>query len=183
MTTLRGTTRALPSVEYLRECFIYDQKTGVLKWRRRPREHFVAEREWRRWNARYADKSAGLIDDRGYCRVRLDRCRYKAHRLIWKLMSGEEPMETIDHIDDRRNIWNNLRGATQKQQVYNSYKRKNNSTGYRGVRLRGMKSWWAYIKINSVLHRFGPFDTAVEASVIYEAKARISHGEFYKDQS
>jgi len=35
--------------EYLREAFDYDPKTGVLTWRKRPREHFNTDRGWKIW--------------------------------------------------------------------------------------------------------------------------------------
>jgi hypothetical protein len=34
-----GASRDIP-VEFLRECFGYDPRTGVLTWRDRPRSHF-----------------------------------------------------------------------------------------------------------------------------------------------
>ena len=169
----------LPSVDYLRERLDYCPTTGVLHWRTRSREHFLSNREWARWNARYAGTVAGMISTRGYRRLRIDRHRYKAHRVIWKLMTGEEPPETIDHIDGGfdNNAWCNLRAATQQQQTLNTRLRKDNPTGYRGV-VRSRKKWRAYIKANGTGRHLGCFNSIEEAAAAYAVAARELHGEF-----
>ena len=47
--------KTLP-IEYLRECFDYNQKTGVLRWRARPRHHFKATKGWRSSHTQVAGK-------------------------------------------------------------------------------------------------------------------------------
>lgn len=172
-----------PPIEYLNQCVSYCEDTGVIRWLLRPLDHFQSEREWKRWNSRYAGKVAGLIDRRGYRRIKIDCHRYKAHRLIWKLMTGDDPRETIDHVDGvtGNNSWNNLRKATQQQQTFNSHIRKDNPTGHRGVDRRG-KKWRAYIKLNGVRHELGRFNSVDGAAAAYEAAARKFHGEFYRDE-
>jgi|KBSMisStandDraft_5_1062788.scaffolds.fasta_scaffold117876_2 hypothetical protein len=174
----------LPAVKYLRACVSYCPKTGVLRWRTRLREHFPSEREWKRWNSRYAGTVAGMISTRGYRRLRIDRHRYKAHRLIWKLMTGKEPPDTIDHIDGNteNNIWHNLRAATQRQQTHNARLRKDNLSGYRGVRRRG-KGWLAFIKIDGATHDLGCFPSMEQAVAVRQAAARRLYGEFYRSPS
>ena len=171
----------LPSADYLRERLDYCPATGALHWRARSREHFLSKREWARWNARYAGSVAGMIDPRGYRRLRIDRHRYKAHRLIWKLMTGNEPPETIDHIDGGfdNNAWHNLRAATQQQQTLNTRLRKDNPSGYRGVTRSG-KKWRAQIKVNGTRRGLGSFNSIEDAATAYAIAARELHGEFYR---
>lgn len=171
----------LPPAGYLRSCIDYCEKTGVIHWKYRPRGHFPSKREWLRWNARYAGTVAGVIDPRGYRRIRINRHRYKAHRLIWCWMTGEDPPYTIDHIQGGpdNNVWNNLRVATQKQQTHNVCLRKDNPTGYRGV-TRRRKKWAAQITINGTRQWLGCFNSIEEAAAVYESEARKYHGEFFR---
>ena len=176
--------KPLPPVEYLRECFDYDPLTGELRWRQRPREHFVNLRAYKIWNTRYASTIAGAIKSTGYYHVTLYRQYYLVHRIIWKWSTGEEPPPTIDHIDRNRtnNRWNNLRLATQSQQSQNACLFSNNNSGFRGVswhRLR--KKWRATIGIDGRHHHLGLFVTIEDAAAAYQAAAREAFGEFYRD--
>jgi HNH endonuclease len=171
--------KTLPSVEYLWECFTYDRESGELRWKVRPREHFATKKAWATWNGKHAGKIAGNLHPNGYYYVSVDYGLYKAHRIIWKLVTTDEPPVTVDHINGRKadNRWCNLREATQIQQRWNSGPRKDNTSGYRGVRLQ-LGVWRAYIG----RHHLGRFDTPKEASVAYEAAARDRHGEFYRPE-
>lgn len=44
---------------------------------------------------------------------------YLAHRIIWKMKTGEDPVEIIDHhdCDSVNNRWVNLRQAEQKENL------------------------------------------------------------------
>ena len=59
----------LPTATYLRERLSYDPKTGVLRWRRRPRSHFETDNIWGTWNTRYAGQTAGWPHNAGYNRL------------------------------------------------------------------------------------------------------------------
>ena len=106
--------KPLPSVGYLRECFDYDPKSGVLMWRERPRDHFEAERVWRAWNTQVAEKMAGYINRvSGRWCVGLNNTYYPISRVALKWMTGEEPPKTVDHHDGDyavNNKWENLPG-------------------------------------------------------------------------
>ena len=52
------------AIEDLRQCFDVDFETGQLRWRVRPREHFLSERAWNIANAKCAGKSAGSLTPR-----------------------------------------------------------------------------------------------------------------------
>jgi hypothetical protein len=113
-------SKTLPSRDELRALLRYDQKTGQLFWRYRSKEMFQVSNGGRtpqhacdQWNARWADKEALTKINIGYRCGRLNYQYVLAHRVIWKLMTGEEANE-IDHIDGNRgnNTWNNLRSVT-----------------------------------------------------------------------
>jgi HNH endonuclease len=175
--------RKLPSAEYLRECFDYDPETGELRWKRRPREHFPTTNSWAVNNARQAGKAAGSLTYKGYCSVMIAGHSYSSHRIIWKLMTNEEPPPMLDHINGIRtdNRWHNLRAANWWEQAHNRRLPKTNISGYRGVSQKGEK-WQARIGFNNVMRHLGTFATAEEASRAYEAAAFELHGEFYKPQ-
>jgi HNH endonuclease len=171
--------KQLPSADYLHACFTYDPDTGELRWKRRPREHFPTAKGWRVFNGNFAGQLAGTIVG-GYYSVGINGSLYYAQRIIWKLMTGEDPLNTIDHKDGNRtnNRWDNFRPATKLEQTHNAKVRKDNTSGGRGVHKH--KGWWrARISINGVRRHLGLFETAEEASAAYEAAAREAHGEFY----
>jgi hypothetical protein len=172
------TRHTLPSQEFLRECFLYDPETGVLSWKVRPREHFTTNRAYGMWNTRYAGKPV-CVEKSGYLYVGLVGARFYAHRVIWKLMTGEEPPDDVDHSDRDRtnNRWSNLRKATRQQTAWNSNRTKN-ATGFRGVFKRGRR-YGAQARINNGNVRLGYFDTPEEASAAYIEATIIMHGEFY----
>lgn len=177
----RVLNKPLPSADYLRECFMYDPETGVLTWKERPREHFATDQAWAVWNRKFAGMAAGWLGDkRGYYRVCVNHCDYKSSRLIWKLMTGEDPSREIDHKDRdcANNRWSNLRAATTREQSYNRL-RVDNSTGHRGVAVHGRK-WRATIMLDGIVWSSSYFDTPAEASAAYEVAAKRLHGEFYQ---
>ena len=168
-------------VEYLRECFSYDPETGVLIWRRRPPEHFATKRACTTWNVCCSNKQAGHINGLGYREIRLNGAIYRAHRLIWKLVTGEEPPAIIDHRDGdgENNKWNNLRVATSTQSLFNRRILSNIVSCIRGVSRDG-KRWRASIQVDGITRYRGTFATPEEASAAYEHAAREFHGEFYR---
>ncbi len=89
----------LPAQSYLRECFDYDPDTGVLRWKVRPPEHFIDSKWAASWNAHWAGQEAGIVLARGYRQVCLDYKKYLAHRIIFRIMTGVDPGELIDHRD------------------------------------------------------------------------------------
>ena len=128
-------------------------------------------------------KLAGSINSRGYwqigIRVKGELKMLTAHRLAWFITHGELP-NIIDHIDGNKinNAISNLRSCTYLQNVYNTGKKPNNKVVFRGVS-RVNKKWRARIRVNGINKHLGMFDTAEEASRVYEEKARELHGEFY----
>lgn len=166
----------LPTSEYLRECFTYQD--GCLYWRRRPEHHFSRHHVYAVWNAKFAGTRAGRQMVAGYYRqVGLDRVRYLEHRLI-AAMHGIPTDRLIDHKDRTgSNRVENLRPATQSQNLMNG-------TGWAkkpervGTHKKKNGSWVAYIRANGAHRHLGTYKTEAEAVAAREAAERIYYGEF-----
>jgi len=120
---------------YALQCFEYDPQTGVLKWLRRPREHFANTQAWKNFNTRFAGVEAGSPNSEGYVQIKISGKLHKAHRLAWLITYREWPSGQIDHINHNRsdNRLDNLRVVTNQQNTYNQKRRKTNASGFTGV--------------------------------------------------
>jgi hypothetical protein len=165
-------------ISYLRECFDYDPETGTLRWRERPRSHFLTFKGWAMWNARYPCKQVGCLDiwtrlatKRGRIRVGLhyDDTRFVLylHRIIWALVHGVWPNE-IDHWDGdpANNRISNLRKVTRGENQQNTTARGTSDNHGR---------WRARIRINYELINLGMYDTEEEAHRAYLDAKRKYH--------
>ena len=130
---------SLPSQNDILNLLDYDPETGALAWRTRPVSMFKdgntsAAANCRGWNKRWAGKPAFTADHNGYLAGNIAGKVVAAHRVIWRLMTGDIP-DVVDHINGNRsdNRWVNLRNGTQADNASNLPKRKNNSTGVTGV--------------------------------------------------
>lgn len=173
----------VPSQAELINLLDYNPLTGTLVWRRRSNPNF---------NGKHAGKYAGTVSmgradgSNRYLRVgiRTDRYRqYAAHRLIWMIMTGLQPPDIIDHRDGNSfNLsWDNLRAASNGQNIQNSKLRKDNKTGFKGVSLRikgNYRRYRAQIGINGRLLIIGDFRSAEGAAAARAAMAGKLHGEF-----
>lgn len=168
--------KPLPTAEYLRERLVYDPDTGVLAWKPRPQHHFKSARAYGTWNARYAGKSAGDIQE-GRIRIAINHIRYMAHRIIWKMQTGDEPRE-LDHKDrdGTNNRWTNLRVATRPENLWNSTRARKLP---RGVSRKGNRYCARMSKAKSSI-TLGWFDTPEEAHEAWCAAVRDERGEFFK---
>lgn len=167
-------SKKLPPLKFLQECFSYSPVDGRLVYKQRPRRHFVDLRRMRVWNTRHSGKEAFYMDDRGYLQGHLDGHRLYAHRVIWKIMTGDDPPSLVDHKDrDRRNNrWTNLRLANHSQNAINSTMSK----GVLFDKSRG--KWMAYTKINQKMINIGRFDCKKDAEIARAAKVKELFGEF-----
>lgn len=171
----RSDIKPLPSLERLNELFVYDPLTGDLRWKSIPAN-------FRR--AKVGD-IAGTIGWKGYRVVGIDRVYYLAHRIIWKMMTGEEPADQIDHEDTDRlnNRWANLRPVTNGKNVWNSKLRKDNKSGFKGVHFKQGR-WRAVLggAVNGKKQQhLGCFATAEEAARAWCRAAEKQRGEYYRE--
>jgi HNH endonuclease len=175
--------RMLPSQEYLCQCLDYNPDTGGFVWKRRPLDHFVNEDYHRRWNKRFPGKEAGKVCN-GYHMIGITKDRveahWRAHRIAWKIMTGLDPLDEIDHIDtnSRNNAWTNLRPATRFQNAKNVSSKPFNTSGFKGVGRHG-SNFRFEITYDGNRLRIGGFKTPEEAYAAYCEAARKLHGEFF----
>lgn len=173
-------SKPLPSQAYLQEALEYDPETGLLHWRFRPLAHFISHKGWATWNARFAGKEAFTCLDSGYYTGAVGGTRYKAHRLIWKMVHGTDPV-FVDHKDGdgSNNALFNLRAATNKENNCNSKKYRNCISPFKGVTWStAVERWMAQIRIDGRTKFLGHFDTEIAAFCAYCIAASEAHGEF-----
>lgn len=176
--------KALPPVDYLKECFSYDEHSGAMLWRERPHKHFTpgrtrtAEHKCNNWNALYASKPVSNVSR--YGRVRIDGNGFLVHRIIWKLQTGQDPTGEVDHRDLGKinNRWNNLRDATHADNMRNRHAYTNNPSGGLKGAYPLQKKWQAKITYRGKSHYLGVFETAAAAHAAYVAAAIELFGEF-----
>lgn len=164
------------SSEFVMSILSYDPQTGILTWKYRPDMPDS-------WNTKYADKSAGGYQSKGYIRVRINNNSYLAHRLIWLMTYGQWPDSQLDHINGVRsdNALNNLRKASASDN--NANRVPNNSLGYKGVskwEKNGNVYYNARITKNYKTRSLGYFKTPEEAYEAYCKAASAVHGKFSK---
>ncbi len=173
----------LPPIDFLRECFSYDPETGLFTWRVRPDSHFSDPAVAAMCNKQNAGRRAFVaVDPDGYPRAELRyegrRVRMKAHRVAFKLLTGDEP-EVVDHIDgDTLNDKaRNLRAATVTTNRWNSRGNKTSSlpkcVAFENGKFR------AYARRDGRKIHLGSFDTPVEAHNAYRAFAAPLQGVFF----
>jgi HNH endonuclease len=152
----------LPPQKRLHELFDYDKITGIFT------------RKTSRGRGK-AGKTAGNFDNDGYVLLVIDGKKYKAHRIAWMYVYGEDPGKfEIEHKSRNRadNSISNLRKATRSQNCANK-----KSKGYRKT-ING--KYEALIKIKGKQKYLGSFNCPLLARLAYENAAKIYFGEFAK---
>jgi hypothetical protein len=167
---LSGASMAELTQEELKRQVLYDEETGVFtnKITRNPR----------------ALKGAIIGNDngKGYLFMQLNKNKYYLHRLAYLYMTGEMPINEIDHINGVRhdNRWINIRHVTVSENMRNVAIGSKNTSGHVGVTWhKYMRKWMAQIKMNKkniCLGYFSEKENAVKARM----KANIKYG-FHKN--
>ena len=173
--------KQLPEVGYVRECLDYDPLTGIFLWKIRPREHFASDRGHWQWNPKFAGKAAGWPSPHRYHWIAINLVLYRAHRLAWLLVHGEPVPDEIDHIDCDKlnNRIANLRPATRLQNSANVSRRKDNTTGVKGVTFDKQHGRFrAYVGHR----RIGLFHTLEQAAAARREAAERLHGKFARHE-
>jgi hypothetical protein len=163
-------SKELPSKEELTRLLRYEPKTGLLFWRKRSEDMFetaghTAAHTCAKWNARFAGKEALTKFNIGYRCGRLNYRYVLAHRVIWKMVTGEDAVE-VDHIDGDRsnNRWANLRSVTSSGNNRNSSRRSDNTSGVVGVVWhKRARKWMAGTSVDGRYQFLGLFDSFDEA--------------------
>lgn len=171
------------TAEYVREALTYNECTGAFTWRTRPLDHFKTTRTWNAWNARLAGTQAGYSSPLGYLVITINNRAYAAQNLAWLWMTGEWPINLIDHrdTDGFNNIWKNLREATHSENQCNRRVPSNNKSGFKGVSWKkDLGKWQVQIKAGAINRFLGHFDEDKldEAAAAYAKAAQELHGEF-----
>jgi hypothetical protein len=133
----------------------------------------------KRGSRRIGDK-AGLLYENGYIRIEISGKRYLSHRLAWLFCNKSWPTKFIDHINGDRsdNRIVNLREADQHQNQYNSKKHKDNTTGYKNIRLHRDGKYEVRISVKGKRIQIGSFKTVEEAAQSYNNAVIKYHAEF-----
>lgn len=155
------------SQQYLKSQINYDPTTGIFLWLERKQ-------------GRYMGKPVGCLSI-GYLSIRIAGKLYRAHRLAWLFMTGSFPKDQIDHINNIRNDnrWINLRQCNQSQNCANTGKRKNNTSGFKGVYWsRNAKKWHASVRFKRKNFHLGYFNDKIDAAKAYNVAATKYFGKF-----
>jgi hypothetical protein len=161
-------TKPLPSQETLAKLLSYDPQKGFLVWLPRSPQDFlrpVTSAYAKQWNEKYAGNRAFCTPSNGYYVGTVLRVVCKAHRVIWKLVTGEEP-SAIDHLngDGQDNRWTNLRAASDLENQRNRRLNANNQSGTPGVCFaRKTQKWQAQIRVKSKMLYLGQFHDKKDA--------------------
>ena len=173
---------ALPSHEYLHECFHLDIENGLLTYKERPDYHFSSRKGAKISNAKNVGKTVGYIESCGYLSASLCGKRHLVHRIVWKMVYGTDAELSIDHIDQNRtnNAPSNLRLATKSENARNvSSARSSSKSGVLGVHFsQRLNKWRAEICINKKNIYLGLFNDLESAKEAYLEAKKKYHGEF-----
>lgn len=147
------------------------------------------------------DKDSDLAELKWHAHVSFDGCRIyvetkvrdkdrqgkqlalKLHRVILERSLGRKLLkeEDVDHIsmDGLDNRRSNLRVATRSQNSQNTPKRRNNTSGYKGVIWhKRNKKWYARIGYKGKSISLGLHDTPEQAYEAYKRAALELFGEY-----
>lgn len=151
--------------------------TGILTWKMQP----ATSRANIGFNNKCGGKVAGTVGESGYLVLGLGKKYYLAHRIIWKMKTGNDPLDLIDHEDTERlnNRWSNLREAANGPNIQNSRIRKDNQSGIKGVSWDDYhQAWVAQIGIGGKQIRLGRFKDIQQASEARRIASEKMHGQF-----
>ena len=150
----------------LKELLSYDPDTGIFVWIKSTDKRISI------------GAVAGIVNNRGYRRIKIDGKHRRAHRLAWLYVHGVWPDGELDHMnrDKLDNRISNLRIATRSENLQNTNIRKNNTSGVKGVWLNKVRrKWVASVHINRKYKHLGHFNTIEEATAARQAAEK----EFY----
>tara|TARA_R100001086_G_scaffold227776_1_gene146994 strand:- start:161 stop:709 length:549 start_codon:yes stop_codon:yes gene_type:complete len=160
------------TADELRSFVNYNPDTGEFTWNQRDPSLFKTNRAASIWNAQFPGKTAGgkQSSDSGkglhYWVIVIFRKKYLAHRLAWLYMTGDWPVDQLDHIngDSLDNQWSNLREVSNAENGRNCKVNVNNTSGVMGVYFyKRDQIWCAYITKNYKTKSLGRFEDWFDA--------------------
>lgn len=181
--------KPLPTQKELAVMFRYDHETGKLFRNPLCASDFPKTRDPRgagwvsnNYNSQFAGKEAFTFSCRqGYKCGKIHGVNFQAHRVIWKLVTGNDPI-VIDHIngDTSDNRISNLRACTVADNSRNCKKTSGSTSQFRGVYwVKRDKAWASRISDgNGGKRSLGNYSDEDAAAHAYDAAARELHGEF-----
>jgi hypothetical protein len=148
------------TIERLRELLLYDPTAGIFT------------RRIAMGNAP-AGAAAGYVSTDGYRYIKIDGRKYGAGRLVIMFMTGELPVNEVDHwnLDKADDRFDNLRPATHSQNMANIRPRGK-------LRLKGVYQVGSKFRAMIMHRRLGTFPSADLASEAYEVAAVAEWGAF-----
>jgi hypothetical protein len=150
--------------EILNKLYHYDSTTGVLT-------HKTSR------GGIKAGSIAGNICQDKRVQIYVLGKNYKAHRIIWLMVTGKLPLFEIDHIDGNpsNNAWDNLRDVPHRINQQN----RRGPTVANVTKLAGVtpnkNRYGAQIKIDGKRVWLGTYDTPQEAHAVYLRFKRMHH--------
>ena len=132
-------------------------------------------------------KKAGWVticNGREYKKMSFDHKTYYLHRMIFLWHYGYQP-QYIDHVNTNSldNRIENLREATQSQNCANQNMKKNNTSGFKGVKFRkDTNKWSASIMVNRHNISLGCYDNIESAIDAYKQGAIKYFGQFARTE-
>jgi len=128
---------------------------------------------------------AGYCCEKGYRVICVNKKSYYAHRVAFAWFYERWPNKQIDHINGNKddNRISNLREASNQQNQANARRRKDNTSGFKGVRRAKTKGkWCAYVYVNGKDTYIGTYDSQELAHQGYAKAASVAFGEFAKPE-
>lgn len=163
MTDLYSNPSLIPEVLYY--------KDGNLYWKKKMSTRLLA------------GTKVGCQDTNGRLRFNHKKKNYSVHRVIYLMHHNTLPA-VLDHIDGNclNNRIENLREASQMQNMWNQKISKNNKSGVKGVCWNAhIKKWQAQCMVNGKRHNIGFFNDLNDAKSRLEQFRLTNHGKFARN--
>ena len=122
--------KPMPSISLINQLLNYDPATGVFTWKISKGTSKIGD-------------VAGTKNKKGYLIIKINYSNYKAHRLAYYIVTGDQPLE-VDHKNGlpNDNRISNLRAADKKLNSNNQKKHKRNTSGITGVSWHKQSNNW-----------------------------------------
>lgn len=155
-------------IEFIKQHLNYNSDNGVFTW----------IKGVSKYSRVIIGSEAGYSDAYGYIVIGFMQKDYKAHRLAYLFVTGEMPDGFIDHKngDKKDNRFENLRVATQFENMQNAKIKKSNTTGFMGVCFnKREKKYVSHIRVKGKKKYLGCFDNPEDAFSAYLIEKNKSH--------